>query len=857
MLRAKLSSFVNSLGLPWPPRWSMSVFECLFFAPAFFMAVAFELEGEHFGKAGIPLQLPASLGGITNFQPKLFPMEIFLLYTGLLTLTQLRKIAWKGLLRPLLRFVLVLMAFGFLRALPDLRVNPLLVIRNCAFLWYMGLPLMIALAPIPSFRWETFFRFLYGFSFAYFVLYLVHPIYVQDPSKVFWFIDLGLMFALAYGLCTPTGILPRVTLASIGFLLGLNYFTGFQRTTMVGLFLTLAMLLVSPLFFGYFPRPRWRRTAWIGLGLALSVASVAVGRAWQKGSPASLISEGADAIANARPKRFSENNENGLEKFRYFLWADAWHEFTTHPILGVGFLEPVVHRVYAGKGAFWENSGSFEGLSQGNKEKVTPPLSGPHNSYLNALARMGILGLGILFLHLACAWVFLTRCYFACFFILLWQMLYAFFNVSLEGPIRSFPLLLLLGAALKLAVENFSQRYDERAEPRGAGKLKGSTARRVGVVHVPYRLVGGEDRHVALLREAYRAIGIEPVSIPPDDTPADLFFNAARSLTAGNPAEWDALVKRHGIEFLHINNIHALLGPAFLRWVIERKIPALMTVHNHRFYCTNGLALYGTEVCKACRPRASFLRPIVRNCNASLPKTIYHSAALTEIRGDDLLRRSITHFLAPSPYVARELQVTGVAPRNLRLFPHPVSVSGVGQAPGEKIDVAFVGRLSTEKGVEKLLGAARKLPARRFAVVGEGPLENEVREAVRSLPNVRFLGKMSRGDALAVMKAAKVVCVPSLCHESFSLVAAEALSLGARLVVPDTQSFLHYAESPFDAVTAVVTNPESLAYSIETALEQPRRGEAEVAALRDRFGVEAFQNRLRAVVDEVIYEGHA
>lgn len=376
---------------------------------------------------------------------------------------------------------------------------------------------------------------------------------------------------------------------------------------------------------------------------------------------------------------------------------------------------------------------------------------------------------------------------------------------------------------------------------------------RVGLVHVPYRFIGGEDQHVRMLRQTYRALGMEPVDIPPEDSSPNLLLAATRSLTVGNPGEWDGLMERNGIRFLHLNNIHAALGPAFLRWIIRRGIPTVMTVHNHRFYCTNGLALYGSEVCKACRPRPSLLRPIIRNCNGSLPKSIYHSAAMKEIRSTDLLRKAVTLFVAPSPYIARELQIAGISPRKIRVLPHAVDISKTADtSPHPSLDVVFVGRLSPEKGVMHLLEAASRLPKTTFAIVGEGPLETQVKAAAEATTNVRFYGKMKQPDALAIMRAAKVACVPSLCHESFSLVAAEALSFGLRLVVPDTQSFLHYGESPISAVTAIVTNPESLAYSLSTALEQSPRSPDEIMAIRERFSLHGFQQRLSQIIAEII-----
>jgi hypothetical protein len=444
ILRNRLKSCFS-----WKPSWA----EALFFLPTFALALAFEMYGDRFGKRGISVQLPAMFGSIPNFQPKLFPMELYLAIAGVLTLAQVRRWPRIEFWNRLTALVLFLMAFGAVRTLPDLRTNPIFVIRNCAFLWYLSLPLMIALYPITSLKWERFFQVLYLVSFLYFVALFPRPFLEHDPTRIFWFIDLGLILALAYGLTSASTWFSRLTLGAIGFHLGMAYFSSLQRTTIVALVSTVLLLLISPFVFSKFPRPRWLRSAWPVAGFLVCVAAVAATRAYDAKSNA-VIDKGIEAIQQATPNRKSETDTSGIEQFRSNLWRDAWHEFTGHPFVGIGFLQPVVYRVYAGQGRFFENSGSFEYTSMNDFSKTTPPLSGPHNSYLNALARMGIAGAGVLLLHLICAWLFISEGYFACFFILLWQMLYAFFNVGFEGPIRSFPLLVLMGVALRLAVEN-------------------------------------------------------------------------------------------------------------------------------------------------------------------------------------------------------------------------------------------------------------------------------------------------------------------------------------------------------------------------------------------------------------------
>ncbi len=442
------------------PTWV----EALIFAPAFFLAFVFEISGDvvpgnALAKSGIPIPLPGNFGSIPNFQPKLLPMELFLIYVGLITLAQLRKWPRPKLLPWLAWLTAGLLTFCLIRAAPDFRANPMLVIRSSAFGWYLALPLMILLYPIPSRRWEVFFQALYVFSFCYFVIHLLFPFFSGVPGNFMVLIDLGLMLALAFAFTSSRTWPARLVLATLGFFLVLLYFGNIQRTTLLGLLVGLFLLGISQLFRGRFPRPQWARMGWLVPGMLLCLS---LEGAMHLLTPAPVSAPPPPAVATA-PVEFSpEENSfhkselggHGMEKFRTYLWGDALDEFKSSPWIGIGFLRPVVYRIYSGQGKFLDNSGSYEYRYKSDYVNTSPPLAGPHNSYLNALARLGFLGLGFLALHLVAVWIFLIHKYYACFFILLAQMLYAFFNVGLEGPIHSFLLLLLIGVALKASLED-------------------------------------------------------------------------------------------------------------------------------------------------------------------------------------------------------------------------------------------------------------------------------------------------------------------------------------------------------------------------------------------------------------------
>jgi glycosyltransferase involved in cell wall biosynthesis len=94
------------------------------------------------------------------------------------------------------------------------------------------------------------------------------------------------------------------------------------------------------------------------------------------------------------------------------------------------------------------------------------------------------------------------------------------------------------------------------------------------------------------------------------------------------------------------------------------------------------------------------------------------------------------------------------------------------------------------KGVHVLLKAVQEIPALQVWVSGDlrdsmtGGYAEQLLNLSRSpelAGRVHFIG--FRPDIYAVMRAADIVCVPSLSREGFGLVAAEAMALGKPVIV--------------------------------------------------------------------------
>ena len=90
----------------------------------------------------------------------------------------------------------------------------------------------------------------------------------------------------------------------------------------------------------------------------------------------------------------------------------------------------------------------------------------------------------------------------------------------------------------------------------------------------------------------------------------------------------------------------------------------------------------------------------------------------------------------------------------------------------------FVGRLSTEKGIEVLIHALSKLPNQVIDVFGKGPLQ----DLVNVSPGLRYGGFQSTDVLRQKLGEAAYLVMPSTGVESFGLVAIEAFACGTPVI---------------------------------------------------------------------------
>jgi len=180
-----------------------------------------------------------------------------------------------------------------------------------------------------------------------------------------------------------------------------------------------------------------------------------------------------------------------------------------------------------------------------------------------------------------------------------------------------------------------------------------------------------------------------------------------------------------------------------------------------------------------------------------------------------------------SRWLARETEtiVSGVS---ASVAPMPVATDLF--SPGGERDpnrLLFVGRLTTQKGIEGLIEAlARMRHTASLDVVGDGPLASSLATRVRELglnERLRWLGTLSQPKLVDLYRRAAALVVPST-DEGLGLVAVEAQLCETPVVAYESGGLTDTVQHERTGLLVPPGDIDALAVVLDQLLDHPGRG---------------------------------
>ena len=305
----------------------------------------------------------------------------------------------------------------------------------------------------------------------------------------------------------------------------------------------------------------------------------------------------------------------------------------------------------------------------------------------------------------------------------------------------------------------------------------------------------------------------------------------------------------------HFHNIHAHLTTSIVAPLRARGVPIVWTLHDFRLVCPNTSFLRGGEICERCLPNR-FYEAVLRRCKkGSLPASLVAAITTLYDRAARVPSR-IDRFVAPSAFLKRKLAEGGFDPARIAVVPNFVDLDSYRALP-EKDYFVYIGRLLHEKGLDHLVRAVSKLDRGRLVIVGEGPVEGDLRALVRELgtDRVEFAGHRSGEELRRLVAESQFVVLPSRWYENLPFAIMEAMASSKPVVASDLGGIPEMVDDGATGLLFPAGDVDALAGRLRSMLadraareEMGRRGREKAERL---YGRDAHYERIMGIYGEV------
>jgi len=256
------------------------------------------------------------------------------------------------------------------------------------------------------------------------------------------------------------------------------------------------------------------------------------------------------------------------------------------------------------------------------------------------------------------------------------------------------------------------------------------------------------------------------------------------------------------------------------------KIPLVYTLHDYRLFCPKMLLLRGDTICD---------QPSLANCILCIRNDYGLPRALASYYGVRANRNKLRHvdiFIAVSDFV-KETYEKRLRLNGIKIITIPNFYDTKSHSEQNKVDflpddfMLFVGWLMPHKGIDVLIEAYRKLNTKtKLLLIGiEHPDYH-----YESTENIRVIKTAPHYVVMAAMSKCRFAIFPSICAESASTVAREAMSQRKAVIASDIGGL---KEAVVDGETGILVPPgdadklaEALSYLLQRPETASRMGES-------------------------------
>lgn len=333
---------------------------------------------------------------------------------------------------------------------------------------------------------------------------------------------------------------------------------------------------------------------------------------------------------------------------------------------------------------------------------------------------------------------------------------------------------------------------------------------RIAIVHSYYRNSNpsGENISVDRLVNVLKSRGhlVKLISKHSEDNPtlARKLTTAVRFITnlGWNPHNE---LKKFSPEVIHVHNMFPNFSS---RWLNKWGHMTLLTLHNYRFICANGLLLRNGQYCDKCATESP-ISSIRFACykNSAIETSPWYLRQLIDPRNFKVLTR-VNRIICLNRVIKEFIHKWVDSNIVINVIPNFVdnTCKSITTKPPDETarEYVYAGGLTPEKGILEL-ATSWDDAGPKLHIFGDGPLKTflPIQE------NIVIHGKVDNATLQNQIRKSTAVIIPSLCLENLPTVYLEAISNGVPVIANEAcvvgelvkihgtgRSFRHFSEIP-------------------------------------------------------------
>ena len=309
---------------------------------------------------------------------------------------------------------------------------------------------------------------------------------------------------------------------------------------------------------------------------------------------------------------------------------------------------------------------------------------------------------------------------------------------------------------------------------------------KIALVHNRYGVRSGEEVMIDRIAHLLKSRGHEVLGFFRDSAHiahsplahTRAFFSGVYSPAARR--DFRRFLQRRRPDLIQIQNLYPLLSPSVLLEAHDQGIPIVMRCANFRLICPTGLCYTGGRPCQRCVSGREWWC-MIKNCQQSWPRSLGYALRNYVARTHRWFKDTVNVYLAQTTFQKRLLVQAGYHADRIHVVPNMIGPSQ--PSPGLGSYVAYIGRISHEKGIHTLLAAAKHVHPIPVRIAG--PCAKPDAWFTKAPSNVHYDGVLSGHELETFYADARMVVVPSTCYEGMPSALLEAMAHAKPVICSD------------------------------------------------------------------------